>query len=60
MKILKNPNSAKGEIKTCPDCSCEFEYTNGDVSHYSNGIMGPGYRASHWVCCPNCGRRINL
>ena len=58
MKILNNPNPVVKEIKVCPKCFCEFEYFEGDIHHYSNGIMGPGFKSYSWINCPNCGERI--
>ena len=64
MRILKNPNPVEEIEKTCPECECEFAYTDGDVKTYaySNEILGPGYYGyqKRYVLCPNCGKEIIL
>ena len=62
MRILKNPNPVEEIVKTCPECECEFAFTDGDVKtyFYSNNIFGPGFYgySKRYVLCPNCGKEI--
>lgn len=62
MRILKNPNPAEEIVKTCPECECEFAFTEGDIKTYtySNEVLGPGYYGyqKRYVLCPNCGKEI--
>jgi len=64
MRILKNPNPVEEIVKTCPECECEFAFTDGDVKtySYSNNILGPGFYgySKRYVLCPNCGKEIIL
>ena len=64
MRIIKNPNPVEEIEKTCPECECEFAYTEGDIKtySYSNDIIGPGYYGyrKRYVLCPNCGKEIVL
>ena len=64
MRIIKNPNPVEEIVKTCPDCECEFAFTDGDIKTYaySNDIIGPGYYGyrKRYVLCPNCGKEIVL
>ena len=64
MRIIKNPNPVEEIEKTCPECECEFAYTEGDIKTYvySNEILGPGYHGyrKRYVFCPNCGKEIVL
>lgn len=64
MRIIKNPNPVEEIVKTCPECECEFAYTEGDVKTYaySNEIIGPGYYGyrKKYILCPNCGKEIVL
>lgn len=64
MRIIKNPNPVEEIEKICPECKCEFAFTEGDIKTYaySNDILGPGnygYRKKY-VLCPNCGKEIIL
>jgi DNA-directed RNA polymerase subunit RPC12/RpoP len=62
MRILKNPNPVEEIKKTCPECECEFAFTDGDIKtySYSNNILGPGFYgySKRYVLCPNCGKKI--
>ena len=62
MRIIKNPNPVEEIVKTCPECECEFAFTEGDIKTYaySNEVMGPGYYGyrKRYVLCPNCGKEI--
>ena len=62
MRILKNPNPVEEIVKTCPECECEFAFTDGDVKtySYSNDVLGPGHYGyfKKYVLCPNCGKEI--
>ena len=62
MRILKNPNPVEEIVKTCPECECEFAFTDGDIKtySYSNNILGPGFYgySKRYVLCPNCGKEI--
>jgi len=64
MRILKNPNPVEEIVKTCPECECEFAFTDGDIKtySYSNNIIGPGFYgySKRYVLCPNCGKEIIL
>ena len=64
MRIIKNPNPVEEIVKTCPECECEFAFTDGDIKIYSfsNNIIGPGYSGyrKRYVLCPNCGKEIVL
>ena len=64
MRIIKNPNPVEEIVKTCPECECEFAYTEGDIKtySYSNDVLGPGYYGyrKKYVLCPNCGKKIVL
>ena len=45
MRIIKNPNPVEEIVKTCPECECEFAFTDGDIKtySYSNDVLGPGH-----------------
>ena len=62
MRILKNPNPVEEIVKTCPECECEFAFTEGDIKtySYSNNILGPGFYgySKRYVLCPNCGKEV--
>ena len=62
MRIIKNPNPVEEIVKTCPECECEFAFTDGDVKtySYSNDVLGPGHYGyfKKYVLCPNCGKEI--
>ena len=62
MRIIKNPNPVEEIEKTCPECECEFAYTEGDVKtySYSNDVLGPGHYGyfKKYILCPNCGKEI--
>ena len=58
----RNPNPAEEIVKTCPECECEFAFTDGDVKtyFYSNDGLGLGHYgySKRYVLCPNCGKEI--
>lgn len=62
MRIIKNPNPVEEIVKTCPECECEFAFTEGDIKTYaySNEILGPGFYgySKRYILCPNCGKEI--
>ena len=64
MRIIKNPNPVEEIVKTCPECECEFAFTEGDIKTYaySNEILGPGFYgySKRYILCPNCGKEIVL
>ena len=64
MRIINNPNPVEEIVKTCPECECEFAFTEGDVKTYaySNEVLGPGYYGyrKRYILCPNCGKEIIL
>ena len=54
MKIIKN---GEPQRKTCPTCSCLFEYDINDIKHI-NGMTFLN-NGTDVVLCPYCGERID-
>ena len=59
IKIIKEGKPIKF-TKTCPDCGCEFEYEECDVTtDYSICLTSMPPRYNRYIKCPWCGKSIH-
>ena len=53
MRILEHGTKAK--IKTCPECSCKFEFDVNDIN-----VEIEEEKTTKTVTCPGCGKVIEI
>ena len=59
IKIIKDGKLTKFK-KTCPDCSCEFEYEASDLStDYSVCLTTYPPKYNTYIVCPCCGKHLH-
>lgn len=72
MKVIKHGNvtTTQNKQETCPECSCIFEYHEGDIKYFKEkqrelvGKLFQRYETFYYVftyvICPDCGKSIKL
>jgi uncharacterized protein with PIN domain len=59
MIVTKNGNTMK--YAKCPNCNCEFLYSQKDINISYNRINAYESEFEYeYVCCPECKREIKL